>query len=406
MSLRVSTLHDRVQSALCSAIAICLGLIPVLHLVALQLVTLLILISVLLRGRDNFVELPRRFWPYILLLQFVIYFTLNALLYPSLEGNMRHFQRVALESWSVTLLGLILMWLFISKNRDFMVHIQRWVPVALVGSFLIMSYFFLGPQGSRAKAFSTNTLVPPVWYLTLVMICFCGFFDMHKRTQFFRGGLLVLAAIMALYSGGRMILVIWVFCTVSLGAYLILTRPNNARPLRDLSLLLCAMIGFVVLLYGIDAAMGGTLDMRMRYTIDHLRSDGLSSTAFFRLEIWAASREVIAAYWPWGAGQVNERLLIHQIIDRDWWFRAHQTYLSYLIAGGAIALVSGVLFQAAALCFFTRQLFPAALGLFMVPALSGLTDSIFQSVFSVQLYMLLFFLVSGPLLPATKVDKS
>lgn len=57
------------------------------------------------------------------------------------------------------------------------------------------------------------------------------------------------------------------------------------------------------------------------------------------------------------------------------------------------------LFQAAALCFFTRALFPAALGLFLVPALSGLTESFFQSVFAVQLYMLLVFLVSGELLP-------
>lgn len=163
-------------------------------------------------------------------------------------------------------------------------------------------------------------------------------------------------------------------------------RPNSVRPLRDLMLLSLGLIAFIVVLYALDAVMGGTLDMLVRDTLDHLRSDGLSSDAFFRLEIWAAANEVIAAHWPMGAGQVNERLLIHEIIERDWWYRAHQTYLSYLIAGGLIALVSGLLFQAAALCFFTRTLFLAALGLFVVPALSVLTDSFFQSFFSFQLY--------------------
>jgi hypothetical protein len=50
---------------------------------------------------------------------------LNAVLYPSLEGNMRHFQRVALETWSLTLVGLGLMWLFVNKNWDFINSIQR-----------------------------------------------------------------------------------------------------------------------------------------------------------------------------------------------------------------------------------------------------------------------------------------
>lgn len=390
---------DRVQTFLNGAIALSLGLAPTLHLVALQLATILILVSVLVQGRSNFSEQPKLLWLHVLLGQFALYFMLNAVLYPSLEGNMRHFQRVALESWSITLVGLGLMWLFVNKNRDFINSIQRWVPLGLVLSFAIMSYFFFGPQGHRAQAFSTNTLVPPIWFLVLTLICFCDFYEMPKPAQIFRGALLILAGIMTLYSGGRAILAIWLICTACLGAFLIVTRPNTHRPLRDLTYLLLGLLALIGLLYIADAAMGGTLDMRIRYTLSHLNKDGLSSTAFFRLELWAAARDIIASYWPMGAGQVNERLLIHEIVERDWWFRAHQTYMSYLIAGGILALISGLLFQAAALWFCTRALFPAALGLFAVPALSGLTDSIFQSFFSVQLYMLLVFLVSGRLLP-------
>ena len=391
-------MSDRVQTTLRAGIALSLGLVPVVHLVALQLATVLILISVIWRGKGNFTPRPKLIWPYVLLAQFALYFTLNALLYPSMEGNMRHFQRIALESWSITLVGLVLMWLFVNKNRDFITDIQRWMPLGLLMSFMIMSVFFFGAQGSRAQAFANTALVPPVWFLCLTLISFCNFHGMPRRAQLLRGALLILAAVMALYSGGRMVLVIWFLCSAALGAYLIITRPNGRRPLRDLGGLALGLIAVLALLYFADAVMGGTLDMRMRYTIEHIRKDGLSSTAFLRFEIWAAARDVIIAHWPMGAGQVNERLLIHEIIERDWWFRAHQTYMSYMIAGGAIGLISGLLFQASALWFCTHHLFPAALGLFFVPALSGLTDSIFQSFFSVQLYMLLVFLLSGMLL--------
>jgi hypothetical protein len=88
---------------------------------------------------------------------------------------------------------------------------------------------------------------------------------------------------MMLYSGGRAILAIWLICTACLGAFLIVPRPNTHRPLRDLAHLLLGLLVLIGLLYIADAAMGGTLDMRIHYTLSHLNKDGLSSTAFFRL---------------------------------------------------------------------------------------------------------------------------
>ena len=111
-----------------------------------------------------------------------------------------------------------------------------------------MSYFFFGPQGHRTQAFSTNTLVPPIWLLVLTLVCFCDFYEMSKPTQIFRGALLILAGIMMLYSGGRAILAIWLICTACLGAFLIVPRPNTHRPLRDLAHLLLGLLVLIGLL--------------------------------------------------------------------------------------------------------------------------------------------------------------
>lgn len=102
-----SHFSDRTQLFLSGAIAFCIGLLPVVHLLALQVATALILLTVLLRGKSNFTDVPLRFWPYLLMTQFALYFKLNAVVYPSIEGNMRHFQRITLESWSINLARVV-----------------------------------------------------------------------------------------------------------------------------------------------------------------------------------------------------------------------------------------------------------------------------------------------------------
>lgn len=384
---------ERIQHGIDAGIALCLGLIPSFHLLALQLILVLILASVLLRGRRALTGLPRFSRPHALILQFAVYFFLNALLFTSLDGNMRHYQRVALESWGMTFLGFALTWLYLGNNRDFMIPLQKWMPLGLTISFITMSYFFSGPQGARAQAFSTNALVPPMWYLTLTLISFCDFNTMSARNRLIRVALLGASAVMCLYSGGRMILIIWLLTTVFLALYIVRTKQRTAPVLKDLSVVFVIIVAVLGLLYLLDAVTGGTIAMRFTYTIDTLSQNGLSGDGFLRLQIWASALEVIQQNLPFGGGQVNERLLIHEVLKHEWWFRAHQTYLSYLIAGGWIAFVSGILFQSAGLVLFTRSMMPAALGLVVVLGLGGLTDSVFQSVFAVQLYMLLLLLL-------------
>lgn len=385
--------RERLQHGLDAGIAICLGLIPVLYLLALQLIMVLLLASVLLRGKDMFTTLPRFGWPQVMLLQFAIYFALNIWLYPLVKDGIGPFRQVALESYAMTLFGFGVIWLYLGRGRDFMIPLQRWTPLALVMSFCVMSYFFFGPQGARSQAFSTNALVPPLWYLTVTLICFCNFKKMSYGQQIFCFALLGTAAVMCLYSGGRMILMIWLLCTIILAMYLLRLRTHARHSLKDLITLLGLILAVIGVIYILDTISGRTITIRFIYTFESLRDNGLSSATFYRLELWSAAMDIIKQTLPFGAGQINERFLINGIIEREWLFLAHQTYLSYLIAGGWIALLSGIVFQCAGLGLFTRSMMPAALGVVVVPALNGLTDSVFQSFFSVQLYILLVLLL-------------
>lgn len=371
------------------AISFSIGLVPSFHLVALQAALLFLLLPAALHGRSVLSNLPRLGWPHVMMLQFVLYFGLNIWLYPSLEGNIPHLRSVAFESYGMTLFGFVVIRLYLGRGHDVMVPLQHWIPVGLFVSFCVMTFFVFGPQGARAQAFSTNALVPPMWYLTLTLICFCGFSEMTRGLKISRLTLLGAAAVMCLYSGGRMILIIWLLCALVLGLYLLQIQRRHTPLWKNLLLVLSALFAALLLLYVIDDLSGRTLVFRFTYTFEKIADNGLTRQNFYRLELWSAAWQVIERSLPFGAGQVNERLLIHRLILRDWWFTAHQTYLSYLISGGWVALASGLVFQSAGYRLFTREMLPAALGIVLVLALNGLTDLVFQSFFTVQLYMLL-----------------
>ena len=96
---------------------------------------------------------------------------------------------------------------------------------------------------------------------------------------------------------------------------------------------------------------------------------------------------------------MNERTVLAAQIEWDRWLRAHQTYLSYFIFGGVLALIFGLLFQAQILRLLqgahVRAMAPAFIGLGVVLTLNAFTVSVFQSVVSVQVYMLASLITLG-----------
>ncbi|MGH1354031.1 MAG: hypothetical protein ACRBBS_02975 [Thalassovita sp.] len=81
-----------------------------------------------------------------------------------------------------------------------------------------------------------------MWFLSLTLISFCWFHDLSRNDKVIRFALLALAGLMATYSGGRMILLLWLLSGAALGVYLLLTRPKQtSTPPRhgpDLALLM------------------------------------------------------------------------------------------------------------------------------------------------------------------------
>ena len=211
---------------------------------------------------------------------------------------------------------------------------------------------------------------------------------MSGQQKLMRVALFLMAGLMTLYGAARLVMLGWLLSSLLLAAYFIIIAPDRRWVYIKAALVVLPSV--VAVIFIADQSVGGL--MLQRFELFLAQDVEALRAAHPRLMIWPASVQVILDNPFLGVGQVNERLVLQQEIGWDLWLRAHQTYLSYLIAGGVPALVSGLLIQLPVLKFLRRDLvammFPAFVGLGVVLTLNCLTDSIFQSFVSVQVYMI------------------
>lgn len=404
-----SGLLPRVSHYINYAIGLLLGLFVVLPLESLRAIAALVLIGVIVQARHlNRPSLGRmRLW----VLQFIVFFLCNALLFAPLVGTSEHWKGVALESWSTTLVFFGLLLLYLDADRLCHRALDRafrvWMPLGLVISFAIMSYFYFSDaQGARAKAFSISALGPPLWFLMLTAVSFSGFARLTTPEKALRFVLLGLSAVMALYAGARMVMALW-----CIAAFLLIFMTFAGQSLRGRLVALVGAGGLLVLMlvgvYVIDQMSYGIMWVRFQQAMTVVTgyadlSEGERSIHFLRLELWSNAWAAVREAPLFGYGQINERVMVDVKTPTGFPLRAHQTYLSYLLAGGVLALISGLIFQAAVFAMkITQNGFargPLVVGLCIVPALNGLTDSAFQSVVTVQFLAIVLLLLERMLL--------
>lgn len=378
-----------------AAIVLLLGLFPALFLPTLQLTLLIVLIGLLLSCRHIDWQMLRPLFSfrYMVFAQFYIFFFMNALIYPVWDNPKMHYRAIVLESWSLGLfcLGLLGIWLNMAKAEDVKRAIIHWLPYGLTVSFLIASgIYFFGNQGLRVRLFTPNPLVPPFWFLVFVVASFAWFFEMNRGHKAWRIMLFFMAGMMVVYGGTRLVMLAWILC----GVVLIIWGYRQSSTSFRLQIIFCGFLLGIFVSFGamfLESAGVSSLIHRMAvFSQVEFSLEGLSAQ-FPRFKIWMGVLSVIGENPLFGVGQVNERLAIQQELAWSPGFRAHQTYLSYLVAGGIPALISGIIMQSSALAFMKSAkrsaLFPVFLGLGVVVTLNCTTDSIFQSAVSVQVFM-------------------
>lgn len=374
-----------------------LGLFPAIFLPILQLMLLIVLYGIFIsykcvdiRIRENLVR-----WRYFAFAQFYILFFLNALIYPVWDTSGKHARAIALESWSIGLLTLFVVafWLEMTKPNDLKRGIINWLPSGLFLSFGIATVMYvLAGKWSRIAIFTPNPLIPPFWFLVLTMTSFCWFFEMQYRQKILRVVIFFMAGVMAVYGGARLAILAWILSGVILSIWFYIQAEKREKNKFLLGISLSAVVCISGVLVA-DFTVGGLLLYRLEGLFQTNFSSENLTLQFPRLKIWSGAMLIVVDNFWSGIGSVNERFAIGQKLNWELWYHAHQTYLSYIIAGGVIALISGLIMQSLAMIFMRRkhcsEFFPAFLGLGFVVTLNCLTDSVFQSGVAVHAFMII-----------------
>lgn len=385
--------------------ALLLGLFPAFALPVLQgiLAIMIVALAVWFRRIDRAAVKQTLNLSNLAFAQFALFFLINAAAFNVLEGNREYYRSIALESWSLTLLclAILALWLQLNTAKDVKQALMRWLPAGLTISFLVATAVYIwGNQGPRIEIFATGPLAPPFWFLVLTLCSFAWFSEMSRPHKIWRLALLFMAGVMVIYGSARLVMLAWLFSGMILAVWLYLGAAAEQRKRVLLAAGLCVLLG-IGGVFLVDFLAGGRLRMRIAVFSQGDFTFQSLSDRFVRIKIWSSALTIFAQN-PWfGVGQINEYVALQKELDWSKWFRAHQTYLSYLIAGGIPALVSGLIMQSPVLAFVTSAkrsaLFPAFLGLGVVVTLNCMTDSIFQSAVNVQIFMAatLIFLRAG-----------
>ena len=378
-----------------TTVVLLLSLFPTFHLLTLQMMLFAMFLELVrpyqrwrLETLNELLE-----WRHIAFLQFFLVFLFNAAFYPVWDSPRFNNRFIFIESWSISLVALIVLavWLKQQKAEEVKRALIQFIPIGLTVCFAISSaIYFSEIEVDHIPLFTDNTLMLPFWFLVLTMSSFSWFFEMKFRTQVWRVFLFLMAGVMAWYGSARLVLIAWFFCGVFLTVWLA-SQTDGIQRLRMLSGAVILFLLFASLIIFLDYLAGGAFASRFLLLLQTDTYDNVVSSHGTRVSLWRASLSIISENTLSGVGQVNERIALNQELSRELWFRAHQSYLSFLIAGGLFGLLSGLIMQSPALIFLSRArrfaLFPAFLGFGIVVTLNCFTDSIFQSAVAVQAYM-------------------
>ena len=376
-----------------------LGLFPAVFLLGLQVMHLAMIAWLFLNYKlVSFARAKANVsWTHIAIWQFLVIFALNAIWFAPLPGTPSHFQAVAIETSLLTLLASMTLLFFLSLQapEKLKAALIKWLPIGLLVTFVGATFLYMSnAQGQRIKMATPNELTPSLWFLILTTVSFTWWPSMSKGQKILRTVLFLMAGLMALYSAARLVMLAWALIGILLTLYSICAVPQIKRHRAILIGSGLAVLTYVCLIL-VDNSTGGYMQARFRIIFGGDLSYDALFERMIRLRLWSAAWSVIQDAGFWGQGQINERILLQNEMETGRWLRAHQTYLSYLIAGGIPALISGLILQAPTLQFLRRKViataFPLFLGLGLVITLNSLTDSVMQSGVSVQIYMVILF---------------
>lgn len=376
------------------------------------------------------------------LLPTIGYFAFCLLLYyvyPGLPAGEQPPKNPDIELYAVALAMLSVGFVRGLQIRNLAARFHAIVPWALVASFIVLSgYMFLGVHdGCRVRAEASWPFIPALIFTTLTFLLFLGWKELSKPARVLRLVLVALSIVVVFgYTGSRGVAVGQVGTLVAFA--LLRLSPKLRSGLPTVTGLLASVAVGLLLCLSVQAATGCGNFGRLPAVFDLLSkayatevqnakpvtaAEVLSQATLpedqmaqapvvandtvalsadpsitLRLDMWSASLEAIRQAPLLGHGALSLRPIIQ---DRFGFEHNHNQYLAWLVTGGIVFFVIGLLFLATP--FFISKGLASADRAILTLSVTGLWGiaMMFDAFLSLDFYLHYFSMLLGFLFALT-----
>jgi hypothetical protein len=272
----------------------------------------------------------------------------------NVEGEIKPHDAAGFEMWFTSIACIVVSTFFFTTGRNSLNFVTYFIPVGVALAFTVAAFQYFGSGQCRVALFNANVFAAPLFATAFAVIHLIYFSEQQKSGDTLSYFLIFTSLVLSsVFAGARSIYLASVVVIFFLA--LVLLIQNRWKPaVKLVSTLIVALIASII----IESYTGCNFFLRIGNVLGFLQnsstavySDGLTgiqdvgtgeSSMNFRLEMWQRTFSLLEGNYASGLGAHYEAK-----VSPGKHPHVHNMYLSWLIWGGFISLISGLVFLVA-----------------------------------------------------------
>lgn len=296
---------------------------------------------------------------YIFLLLCLQYPLINILLLSltNTGGAVKPHDAAGFEMWFTSILYIFIATLFYTSNRNSEIFVRYFIPTSVTVAFSVAAFqYFESSAGCRVALYNANVFAAPLFATGFAIIYLSYFYLNHKNLPKLAFVLIFMSLILSSVFAGARSIYLATTVVIFFLAFLMSARQKYADAGKLIAVFIVALVTSLL----IENFTGCNFFSRIGNVLGFLKNS--SSTVYLqglenindvptgessmtlRLEMWQRALSLLEGHYAFGLGAHYESQ-----VSPGKHPHVHNMYLSWLIWGGIIGLISGFIFLIAAI---------------------------------------------------------
>ena len=320
----------------------------------------------------------------------------------NVDGEIKPNDAAGFEMWFTSIGCIVVSTVFFTTGRNSRIFVKYFIPVGVALAFTVGAMQYFGSGHCRVALFNANVFAAPLFATAFAVIHLINFSQQQKSGDALSYFLIFMSLVLSsVFAGARSIYLAAVVVIFFLA--LVLLIQNRWKPaVKLVSTFIVALIASII----IEGYTGCNFFLRIANVLGFLQNsstavyfDGLAgiqdvatgeSSMSLRLEMWQRALSLLEGNYAFGLGAHYEAE-----VSPGKHPHVHNMYLSWMIWGGVISLISGLVFLVAPIIVLKVGPMPFQnVSLFMALPMIWMVSMLFDSFLFWKHHYYVFILIS------------